>query len=163
VTRHGVATGALLALGFVALAGGISFRVLDLRLLTVLSGSMRPTVAPGDVVVTEPVPVTDLRVGDVIAFYPPDRTVPVLHRITSLAKDGGLIAVTTRGDANVADDPWVATIKGATGYRMVGYLPLVGWLSQYRGLLFLAAGLLIGAALVRGVWKEMRPNRPGPA
>lgn len=161
--RSRLITGLLVVAGVAVLAGGLTIRLLDLRLQTVLSGSMRPTVGPGDVVVTQPVPVGDLHVGDVIAFYPPDRTVPVLHRITSVSVEGGVVSVTTRGDANTVDDPWVASINGATGYRMVGYVPLIGWLPQYRGLLLIAAGLLIGVALARGVWKEMSPRRTSPA
>ena len=160
--RSRLVTGLLVLVGMVSLAGGATVRLLDLHMQTVLSGSMRPTVSPGDVVVTQPVLVTDLRVGDVIAFYPPGRTVPVLHRVTSLASEGGVVAVTTRGDANPVDDPWLASINGPTVYRMVGYIPLVGWLPQYRGLLFIAAGLLIGIALARGLWKEMSLRRTSP-
>jgi len=153
----------LLALGVLVLAGGIGSRLLDLRMQTVLSGSMVPTVSPGDVVVTQPVPLADLRVGDVIAFYPPGKPTPVLHRIATLEVVDGDVVVTTKGDANGVPDPWTATLKAEPAFRMVGYLPLIGWLPQFRGLLFVVAGLLVGLALVRGLWKETWRHRPSPA
>jgi len=155
--------GLLAAAGVAVLAGGIAFRMNDLHVQTVLSGSMRPLVSPGDLVVTQPVPVPSLRVDDVIVFYPPGQRTSVLHRIQTLTVVDGITAVTTKGDANTVPDDWTARLQGDTAYRMVGSIPFVGWLPQYRGWLFVAAGVLIGLTLVRGVWKEVRLHRPSPA
>jgi len=129
----------------------------------VLSGSMRPGIQPGDIVVTQRVPVTDLHVRDVIVFHPPnegDRQ--TVHRIVKLKVKDGTTVITTRGDANTVNDPAVTALHGATAYRVARIVPLVGypavWLSGgHHGLLAIGLGilLLIAAAVVL-----LRPENP---
>ena len=145
-------TAVLLAAGVIVLALGITVRVADLRIATVLSGSMRPTISPGDLVVTAPVPVSSLRVGDVITFVPPTGTQVLIHRISSM--EGAV--VTTRGDANNADDPWHVTLAGSTSYRLVAVVPFVGWLTELQRPALLLAGLLVGLVVLVELWKGVR-------
>lgn len=129
----------------------------------VLSGSMRPGIQPGDIVVTQRVPVTDLHVRDVIVFHSPnegDRQ--TVHRIVKLKVKDGTTVITTRGDANTVNDPAVTALHGATAYRVARIVPLVGypavWLSGgHHGLLAIGLGilLLIAAAVVL-----LRPENP---
>jgi signal peptidase I len=150
--RSRLLTGLLVAAGVVAFAIGMTVRLADLHVQTVLSNSMQPTVSAGDVAITQGVPIDSLRVGDAIAFQPPNAPGPVLHRITSV-RDG---VITTRGDANPVDDPWRVTLRGTTGYRMVAVLPLVGWLTDLQRPALLAAGLLVGLAILLELRKEVR-------
>jgi hypothetical protein len=76
----------------------------------------------------------------------------VLHRITSL-RDG---VITTRGDANPVDDPWRVSLVGSTGYRLVAVLPFLGWLTELQRPALLAAGLLVGLAILLELKKEVR-------
>jgi signal peptidase len=135
-------------------------RLDGLEFQVVTSGSMQPAIAPGDVAVTQPVPVAELSVGDVIAFYPPDDRQPRLHRIVTITSDH---TITTRGDANPVVDPWHATLRGPTAYRLVAVIPLVGWVVQFRGLLLIAAGLLLAVALVYDLGKEKQLMGPSQA
>jgi signal peptidase I len=134
--------------GLVAGAAGVILVVAALashvHIQPVLSGSMAPTAAAGDLAITQPVPVESLQVGDVIAFRPPGADTPVLHRITSIG-DG---TITTRGDANPVDDPWRIRLAGTTAYRLVTVVPFVGWFTSVRGPLLIIGGLVLGAALV---------------
>jgi signal peptidase len=154
--RSRLVTALLLVAGLSVLVLGLGARMADLRFQTVLSGSMRPTISPGDVAVTQPVSVADLRTGDVIAFVPPGSTRPVLHRITSVTNG----VITTRGDANPVDDPWHVV------YRLVAVVPLLGWLSNVKVPALVLAALLFGTWLVRAVGKEVgtrtfrRSSRP---
>jgi len=150
--RSRVLTGLLLVAGGFAFAIGITVRAADLHLQIVLSNSMQPTASAGDVAVTQGVPIDVLRVGDAIAFLPPNEAKPVLHRITAI-RDG---VVTTRGDANSVDDPWRATLKGTTAYRLVAVLPFVGWLTELQRPALLVAGLLVGLAILLELRKEVR-------
>ena len=50
----------------------------------VLTGSMRPAFAPGDLLITAPQAVAGLQTGQVAVFTPPGETVPYAHRITAL-------------------------------------------------------------------------------
>jgi signal peptidase I len=114
---------------------------------------MRPTVSPGDMAVTQAVPVASLKVGDVIVFFPPgDTTEPVMHRIVSL--DNGVIK--TRGDANSVDDPWQVTLTGTTSYRLVAVVPFIGWLAELQRPALIVAGLLVGLAILLELRKEVR-------
>src|ERR1035437_4151060 len=58
-------TALIVALGVVAVAIGILVFVNNLHFQTVTSGSMRPTVSPGDMAVTPAAPVASLKGGDV--------------------------------------------------------------------------------------------------
>jgi signal peptidase len=147
--RSRLLTGLLLAAGVAVLAAGIGFRVADLHVQTVLSGSMRPTVSPGDLAITQGVLISSLRVGDVIAFTPPNESQAVLHRIATL-QDG---AITTRGDANNVDDSWRATLAGTDAYRLAFVVPFLGWLTELRSAALIAAGLIVALLILLEIRK----------
>lgn len=139
----------LVTAGAVVLAAGIGFRVADFHVQTVLSGSMRPTMSPGDLAITQGVPTNSLRVGDVIVFTPPTETQAVIHRIAS--RDGDVI--TTKGDANNVADPWSVTLQGSTAYRLVFVVPYLGWLTELRSAALIAAGLIVALLILLEIRK----------
>jgi len=146
-------TALIVAVGVIAIAVGILVFVANLHFQTVTSGSMRPTVSPGDLAVTQAVPVSSLKVGDVIVFSPPiSSTEPVMHRIVSLGNG----VMTTRGDANNVDDPWQVTLSGTTAYRMVAVVPFIGWLTELQRPALIVAGLLVGLMILLELRKEVR-------
>lgn len=146
-------TALIVAVGVIAVAVGILVFVANLHFQTVTSGSMRPTVSPGDLAVTQAVPVSSLKVGDVIVFFPPtSSTEPVMHRIVSLGNG----VMTTRGDANNVDDPWQVTLSGTTAYRMVAVVPFIGWLTELQRPALIVAGLLVGLMILLELRKEVR-------
>jgi signal peptidase len=136
----------------------------------VLSGSMRPGLQPGDVVVTQRVPISDLHVRDVVVFHPPnagDRL--TVHRIVKLTVKGGTTSITTWGDANTIADSAVSSLSGTTAYRVARVIPLLGypavWLQNGgRGELAIVLGVIL---LIAAVVTLMRPDEPpkpsGPA
>jgi signal peptidase len=98
----------LLAVTAAALVVALYPRVTDGRALAVLSGSMRPGMAVGAMVFTEPVDPSTLAAGDVITFVRPNgQGELVTHRIVAVDASTGSPLFTTQGDANdVADlDP----------------------------------------------------------
>jgi len=128
----------------------------------VLSGSMRPGMQPGDVVVTQRVPISDLHVRDVVVFYPPNEAKrQTVHRIVKLTVKGATTSTTTWGDANAVADPAVSSLSGTTAYRVVRVVPLLGypaiWLqSGGRGLLAIALGLIL---LIAAAVTILRPDK----
>ena len=136
--------------------------------LTVLSGSMRPSIQPGDVVVTrgiEPDQVANLKVGDVITFLPyPDDPTMVTHRIVGMAVSGGAgTRFVTQGDDNNHVDAWgpvgAEQIRGQVVYKV----PLVGWVREWVGnnaqwAVFGAAALLIGYGVISFSRSFRRPK-----
>ena len=98
------------------------------RTVTVLSGSMRPTFNPGDMIVVSPEPMRDLRVGEVITFQIPTAGHPVeTHRVVSILRPGNEPIVRTKGDANNTVDPWQAQLHGTTLWRYRFRLPAFGY------------------------------------
>jgi len=127
-------------------------------LTPVLSGSMQPGIQAGDVVVTHRVPVASLHVGDIIVFIPPGSTQARVHRIATLEKAPGGIAVTTKGDHNSAADPWGKVIIKGNTYKVAFVVPKIGWLVGNGGLRWLMTGFVFFAAAIvaRWTWKYVR-------
>ncbi|MDD7837373.1 signal peptidase I [Paenarthrobacter sp. AB444] len=125
---RGIGVGLLVLGALVFLFLAIGPRVLGYQTSTMLTGSMSPLINPGDVVVTVPTPVQDVKVGDIITYHIPveDQRVET-HRIVEITTtaDGG-VAVQTKGDANNGLDPWIATLQGKTVDKQVATIPYVG-------------------------------------
>src|SRR5438067_5027086 len=98
--------------GMLALAGlGLGPRTGRYRTMTVLSGSMRPGMPEGSVVVLVPEPARRVRRGQVIAYnVPVDDHHVVAHRIVEVITPGPQPVIRTKGDANPTPDPWTATL-----------------------------------------------------
>lgn len=163
------ADAALIALAASLLVVGALVVLLDLQLRPILSGSMRPTIEPGDLVVTAPVSVTSLKAGDVIALYPPGQSEAVLHRLQSVTTRDGDIWITTRGDANTVDDAWgLVRLNGDVARRLTATVPRIGyipiWTQGARGPLLVAAGALLGFPLLlsaaRAAMSRLRSRPP---
>jgi signal peptidase len=73
------------------------------KFLTVLSGSMEPTIKTGSVVLVQP--QKDYKIGDIITFGPTSKTKPpTTHRIYEIKVQAGVPIYLTKGDANNAPD-----------------------------------------------------------
>ena len=110
----------------VAVVAGRVF--LHLGLAPVLSGSMRPTFAPGDAVLTRLVDVRSSRPGAIAVFVPPGEPAPFAHRVVSVTGDASAPVITTKGDANPAPDSWHARLPGPRVPIVVARLPKAGYL-----------------------------------
>jgi signal peptidase I len=125
------------------------------RPVTVLSGSMRPTFSPGDMVIVTPEPVSAVRVGQVISYQVPVGIHQVeTHRIVHILRGGAHPTVQTQGDANNWPDPWTAKLAGNTAWQMRAVIPdlgyVVGWLRNgtlQKAAIFVAPALLALLAL----------------
>jgi signal peptidase I len=130
----------------------------------ILSGSMRPGLAVGGVVISQRVPVDSLHVRDVIVFANPYKpSEQIVHRIVRITKGpGGKLLFKTQGDANTVRDPWNLAIPGGYVYRARWTVPLLGYVANayqnHRGFFLLGAGIvliLIAVSTVLGT----RPRR----
>ena len=155
--RSKALTALLVALGLLAFAAGTAMLVGGYSLNTVTSGSMRPGIQPGDLVVLQRVDATSLKVGDVIAYIPPSGGEPLLHRIKTLSSSGGVF-VQTQGDANNTPDFGPVHLD-VTASRLAWSVPLLGWLILLRGWIWLAFGgvlVLIALGWLKGVVRSKR-------
>jgi signal peptidase I len=64
--------------------------------------SMAPILLDQDLLEVSPHNDESIKKGNVIVFYSPDDGTIIAHRVTSV-KSGGIV---TRGDNNMAEDPW---------------------------------------------------------
>jgi signal peptidase I len=150
----------LAMLGCGALAATVVVLHLDIR--PVLSGSMRPAFGPGAILVTRPVAVENLRPGMIAVFIPPGEHVEFSHRITSVSGSPGDPIITTKGDANVAPDPWHARLTTPTVPVVVATQPGLGYLMVAMGgpvrFVFIILGGLVVA--ICGSRLILRPRQP---
>jgi len=156
----GLAAGLILAAGAPVLAG--------LRSFTVMSGSMKPALGVGDVVVTRSIAAHEARAGDVITFNDPDhRGRLITHRVTAVHLAGDRVFVATKGDANNHAERWSTPANGHVG-RVAYHLPLIGyglvWThGRYARLLLVVVPAVLLAFLELGrIWRPRRPD-PEPA
>src|SRR4051794_850345 len=104
--RAVVASVVILAFSTVIVAAVLVPRVAGATPYTILTGSMRPNMPPGTLVVIKPVPIKDITVGTVVTYQlrSGEPTV-VTHRVVAVGTTlKGKRVFTTQGDANnVAD------------------------------------------------------------
>ncbi|GBC69491.1 Signal peptidase I W [archaeon HR01] len=126
-------------------------------LLVVKSGSMRPVIEVGDIILVTPVAVDDIRAsptnGDVIVFYRPGEkgagNAIIVHRAVGKVA-GGFI---TKGDANSAPDYWSPVppdhILGRWTGIKIPYWTGLGYLSLFlRGEYLSPLGPLLVVVLI---------------
>ncbi|WP_395245292.1 signal peptidase I [Agromyces sp. MMS24-K17] len=117
---------------------------------TIITGSMQPSIQPGDVALVFPLPADEYVEGQVILFPDPaDPTRQLLHRLVEIASDGSFV---TQGDANRSPDSTrvdPATVIGVGRILVPSIgLPIV-WAASGFWLLTWAA-LIVGVIVVRG-------------
>lgn len=74
----------------------------------IITGSMEPTLAVGDIILSKETSVDKLEVGDVVTFEGESGELDgkiVTHRIQSIYDEDGQTFVVTKGDANAINDP----------------------------------------------------------
>jgi signal peptidase I len=142
----------LIAIAGMAL-GAWRFTVID-------TGSMRPTLNPGDVAVLTSEPTANLRRGQIVAFHPPgEHTLTVVHRVFSIRRTRAGVVIQTKGDANNAPDQWSAHIAGATVWHESLKAPAVGYLAVWSKqrpvrLAILIVIVILGVSIPLGrIWR----------
>lgn len=109
-------------------------RILGGDSLTVLTGSMEPSLTPGDVVavrgIAEEDVCADVSIGDIVTYYPtPDDPALITHRVIAKTvgnyDDGTSCRLILQGDANSAPDDPVSP-EQVRGVFLYG-IPAVGW------------------------------------
>ena len=111
-------------------ARGKAVSVFGYSVLRVITGSMEPTIFTGDYIFVQKTDPTELKEGDIIAFYSDDEDIKgmlVTHRIIDINDDG---TFTTKGDANNIADDKPARPESLVG-KYVGKARLFGIISSF--------------------------------
>jgi len=94
----------------------LAMEIVKSKYSTCTGPSMKPTLKPGDgldlYTYEDP---AEIRVGDVIVYPHPSRTIDVVHRIIEIRRDG----VITRGDNNNKIDPYTIRFDDIIG-KVIG-------------------------------------------
>lgn len=92
----------------------------------IISGSMRPAIEVGDMIILKKIKPEEVKVGDVIQFWRDEKT-QVTHRVLEVVKDSSTPYFITKGDANnVVDNP--VPFQNVRG-KVVARIPKAGWAS----------------------------------
>lgn len=158
-------TAALIA---VIVAVTIVAPALQVQLSPVLTGSMRPAFSPGDLLITAPADAGNLHAGQIAVFTPPGENAPYAHRITAVTGDSAHPVLTTKGDANPADDPRKAVLSGPKVPVVITTVPYVGYALLWtqnpilRAILVGMLGLLMTGAGIRQILHQpsTAPSNP---
>ncbi len=84
----------------------VAWRGFDVTPISIVSGSMEPTIPTHSLIFVEQVPASKIRTGDVITFDPPGDRPRVTHRVVERKRIGGEWYFRTKGDANGSIDDW---------------------------------------------------------
>jgi signal peptidase len=135
--------------------------------LTVMSGSMEPTIRVGDVVVALETAPMDVRVGDIVTFRDPtDHSRLITHRVREIHVEGADVLFVTRGDANTGEEHWAVPRDGTIG-RVIYHIPLMGyfmvWFHSRYGILLLVVlpTILLGLSELWRIWRPRGAHEPG--
>jgi signal peptidase len=131
------------------------------RVYVVRTGSMVPTLHPGDLVVDR-VPKGTYHAGEVITFPASGPESVVTHRIAAVQGS----AIKTKGDANTTPDPWTVPRSSIEGV-MIGKVRFGGYLLVYlhhpSGVAsMVCAALALGLAWSLCFSEETQPATPAP-
>lgn len=148
------------ALVLVALAL-VGLRMAGWKPLTIVTGSMAPTLRAGDLVLVSGGSARSARRGEVISFaHPVRRDATITHRVVSVRHvPDGWLAFTTRGDANRVSEHWMIPVDGRIA-RVRARVPLVGrmLLGGLRGgLVIMVASMAVAVVVLRRIWRPLRP------
>jgi signal peptidase len=132
------------------------------RSLTVLSGSMEPTIGVGDIVVVREISPLQARVGDIVTFRDPtDSSRLITHRVRDIEVEGHTVVFRTKGDANTSIERWQIGENGTIG-RVLYRVPKLGYaLFWLRGRLGRLLFVVLPALVLGGyeLWRIWRPER----
>ena len=139
-----------------------------LQRYVITGSSMTGTIDFGSVAVEKVVPVSELRVGDIITYQPPPGSGVdhlVTHRIVSIKGD----VYRTKGDAVPQRDPWKFKLDDTRQPRVVFSMPYLGypliWLAD-RDTRMLVLGVpagIIALISLGQVVSVLRPRRKAEA
>ena len=106
----------------------VGVRLVGLRPMCVLSGSMEPTYHTGSLIYVKPCAPEDVQVGDPITFVLNEDLDVVTHRVVSIDAENQHFY--TKGDANDAPDGAPVYFKNLIG-RPVFTIPYLGYVSHW--------------------------------
>jgi signal peptidase len=95
----------------------------------IISGSMRPHIDVGDIVIVKSVEAELVEVGDIIQFIELEQQIRINHRVIEIREDDrGQPLFVTKGDANNSIDSDPVIVEQLKG-RVIQVIPKIGWIT----------------------------------
>jgi len=94
-----------------------------IKMYVIISGSMKPELQIGDVVIVKETEIADLQKGDIISFRKGQNV--VTHRITEVTTDENETKFKTKGDNNNIEDIEIITKKNIEG-KVISKISSIG-------------------------------------
>jgi len=94
----------------------------------IYSGSMRPNLEVGDVVLVSDINVEQIKVGDIIQYKTQNMILPVIHRVIDIYEENNNLFFITKGDANANPDIDSVLSDNVIG-KVTFKIPKIGWIS----------------------------------
>ena len=130
----------------------------------VLTASMTPAIAPGDVVIVDERDPATIAEGDVITFVRGGNEVPVTHRVIDVVDGPTGIAFETQGDANGGPDASLVPGENVLGVVAIT-IPYIGYVIQFADSPAGFAALVVvpfGLLLLSELWSIARARNAVP-
>lgn len=129
---------------------------------SVMSGSMEPALPVGGIIITKPVKLEVIEVGDIIAFQGTGGK--TAHRVVDIISKDGQIWFQTQGDKNNEPDPLLVSSADGKIRKMVWSLPYLGFVSSFlhsRFIPFLIniPALVLAWWLGKQIWIEIEKQK----
>jgi len=133
------------------------------KIMTVLSGSMEPTIHPGSIVVSKP--LNSYKIGDIITFEDEeDIRIPTTHRIVEIELAQGIPVYTTQGDANDTPDRNSVSQNMVIG-KVILNVPFLGYAVNFIKkplgfilIIIIPAGIII-IDEIKKIYKEIKKRK----
>jgi signal peptidase len=132
------------------------------RFMSVLTGSMRPRIEPGDMAVIKSIPPEKINSGDIITFKT-DESILVTHRVMDVIVGRDGLMFQTKGDANNVNDEKQVSEDKIIGV-MVFSIPYGGYVASFiknsPGVMFLILipVILLTITELKAVLSESKKN-----
>lgn len=94
------------------------------KFYTVLTGSMKPTINPGSLVIVKETNPEGIKSGDIISFGSDHTNNVTTHRVKKVVKEENIKFI-TQGDANNVEDPMPISSNLLLG-KVVNFIPIIG-------------------------------------
>lgn len=130
-----------------------------LSIVVFKTGSMAPTIPTGSAAVVREVAAADIVVGDVVTVQREGSSLPVTHRVVSIAADrmdSTARLLTLRGDANASNDSAPYAVREAK--VVLGSVPVLGSALGVLRTPYVLALTTLAVALI-AIW-AFWPQRP---
>ncbi len=129
------------------------------RPLVEQSGSMRPAIDVGDLLIVRAVPALSVHPGEVVSFKDPSlRGRLVTHRVIAVHSSGGRLQFSTKGDANVTPELWSVAREGTVSVvraRIPALGQAIAWSEDTlaRTVVLSLLAFVLSVAALRRVWR----------